>query len=105
MNFFIVWTVVRVRLVTTWSVWSVLTTTVTQQSMMVDWLNVGTDSEHWTVKVNVNVTVDNHSVLTLNSLQHHSLSDGDFQRHDIVIFLIFNIVMTLLSLMKFISTE
>ena len=32
---------------------SVMTTTVTQQSMMLDWANVGTDSNHWTVKVNV----------------------------------------------------
>ena len=32
---------------------SVMTTTVTQQSMMLDWVNVGTDSNHWTVKVNV----------------------------------------------------
>ena len=32
---------------------SVMTTTVTQQSMMLDWANVGTDSNHRTVKVNV----------------------------------------------------
>ena len=32
---------------------SVMTTTVTQQSMMLDWVNVGTDSDHSTVKVNV----------------------------------------------------
>ena len=32
---------------------SVMTTTVTQQSMMLDWVNVGTDSNHRTVKVNV----------------------------------------------------
>ena len=32
---------------------SVMTTTVTQQSMMLHWVNVGTDSVHSTVKVNV----------------------------------------------------
>ena len=48
-------------------------TTVTQQSMMLDWVNVGTDSDHWTVKVNVNVTVDNYSALTLNSHQSPAL--------------------------------
>ena len=52
MNFFIVLVVIVMR---TWSVLtvSVMTTTVTQQSMMLDWVNVGTDSDHWTVKVNV----------------------------------------------------
>ena len=58
MNFFmlsvVVWTVVA-----TWMVQRVLMTTVTRQSMMLDWLNVGTDSDHSTVKVNVNVNVDN----------------------------------------------
>ena len=38
----------------TWSVLMVsVMTTVTQQSMMLDWVNVGTDSNHSTVKVNV----------------------------------------------------
>ena len=38
----------------TWSVLMVsVMTTVTQQSMMLDWVNVGTDSDHSTVKVNV----------------------------------------------------
>ena len=32
---------------------SVMTTAVTHQGLMLDWLNVGTDSDHSTVKVNV----------------------------------------------------
>ena len=43
---------------------SVMTTAVTHQALMLDWLNVGTDSDHSTVKVNVNVTVDNCSAFT-----------------------------------------
>ena len=43
---------------------SVMTTTVTHQGLMLDWVNVGTDSDHSTVKVNVNVTVDNRPAFT-----------------------------------------
>ena len=49
--------------VTPWSGGKGLTT-VTQQSMMLDWLDVGSDSDHSTVKVNVNVTVDNRPAFT-----------------------------------------
>ena len=67
MNFFIVSSahcILTLRMATTWSAGKVLMTTVTQQSMMLDWLDVGSDSDHSTVKVNVNVTVDNRPAFT-----------------------------------------
>ena len=55
MNFFIVIVVPCCTVRRGWSglMVSVMTTTLTHQSRMLDWLNVGTDSDHSTVKVNV----------------------------------------------------
>ena len=53
MNFFMVFVVLIVMRPWRGLMVSVMTTTLTHQSMMLDWANVGTDSDHSTVKVNV----------------------------------------------------